>query len=299
MKLVNLTCPNCSGAMKKEGENIVCQSCGAVFAIDYDDADVEHEKLQTEDERAKREFEHEKELLEIRHRQEEEARIAAEKRESKRAVKAKIGRSISAKISGLIGLLIVVGFFYGSYKLCVHWGVVPPMKEIIASATANGAPNYDVPVEAITDEVLENMISAGRSTKLSTRSNRNIKDYANGEWIEYTLSEVELDSAYFIDNASELAPLTKTEVMQVLMRIQEFHGKAYDWHPDVSAETLYKATEAGGYLLRTKLRATIEFFDQLYQYGEAGETKISELGKETFNEEEDIPELDGLEQMAF
>ena len=203
MKLVNLTCPNCSGAMKKEGENIVCQSCGAVFAIDYDDADVEHEKLQTEDERAKREFEHEKELLEIRHRQEEEARIAAEKRESKRAVKAKIGRSISAKISGLIGLLIVVGFFYGSYKLCVRWGVVPPMKEIIASATANNAPNYNVPVEAITDEVLENMISAGRSTKLSTRSNRNIKDYANGEWIEYTLSEVELDSAYFIDNASE------------------------------------------------------------------------------------------------
>ena len=100
-------------------------------------------------------------------------------------------------------------------------------------------------------------------------------------------------------NASELAPLTKAEVMQVLMRIQEFHGKAYDWHPDISPETLYKATEAGGYLLRTKLRATIEFFDQLYQYGEAGETRISELGKETFAEEEDVPELDGLEQMEF
>ena len=181
MKLVNLTCPNCSGAMKKEGENIVCQSCGAVFAIDYDDADVEHEKLQTEDERAKREFEQEKELLEIKHRQEQEARIAAEKRESKRAVKAKIGRSISAKISSLIGLLIVVGFFYGSYKLCVHWGVVPPMKEIIASATANQGPNYDVPVEALTDEVLQNMISAGQSTKQSTRSGRNIKEYSNGE----------------------------------------------------------------------------------------------------------------------
>lgn len=100
-------------------------------------------------------------------------------------------------------------------------------------------------------------------------------------------------------NAPELAPLTKAEVTQVLMRIQDFHGRAYNWHPDVSAESLYKATEAGGYLLRTKLRAAIEYFDQLYQYGEAGETIINELGKETFAEEEDVPELDGLEQMEF
>ena len=76
----------------------------------------------------------------------------------------------------------------------------------------------------------------------------------------------------------------------MLFGIQDFHGKAYGWNPQVSPETLYRATEAGGYLLRTKIRAAIEFFDQLYQYGEAGETKITELGKESF-EEEDVPEL--------
>lgn len=94
--------------------------------------------------------------------------------------------------------------------------------------------------------------------------------------------------------APELAPLTRREVTQVLMSVQEFHARAYDWHPEVSAESVYAATEAGGYLLRTKIRAAIEFFDQLYQYGEAGKTRITELGRETF-EEDDTPELPELE----
>ncbi len=95
-------------------------------------------------------------------------------------------------------------------------------------------------------------------------------------------------------NAPELIPLTKEEITRILLRIQEFHGAAYDWHPEVSAETLYSATEAGGYLLRTKIRAAIELFDQLYQYGEAGKIRITELGKERFDEEE-TPELPDLE----
>ena len=95
-------------------------------------------------------------------------------------------------------------------------------------------------------------------------------------------------------SAPELAPLTKEEILRILQSIQEFHGRAYDWHPDVAPEAIWTATESGGYLLRTKIRAAIEFFDQLYQYGEAGKTKITELGKESF-EEEDIPELPDLD----
>ena len=98
------------------------------------------------------------------------------------------------------------------------------------------------------------------------------------------------------------------------MSIQEFHGLAYDettptpsegmgysaedqrsearhWQPQVSEETLMKATEGGGYLLRTKIRAAIEFLDQLYQYGEAGPVRIGELGREVFDEE-DVPEIE-------
>ena len=96
--------------------------------------------------------------------------------------------------------------------------------------------------------------------------------------------------------APELAPLTREEILQVLMSIQDFHGRAYGWHPEVSPETIYAATEAGGYLLRTKIRAAIEFFDQLYQYGQAGPIRVTELGQEVFDGD-DVPELEELEEL--
>lgn len=95
--------------------------------------------------------------------------------------------------------------------------------------------------------------------------------------------------------APQLLPLTKEEIYQVLERVQEFHGRAYDWKPQVSVDAIVNAAQMGGYLLRTKIRGAIEFFDQLYLYGEAGNTRINELGRETF-EEETIPSLDELDQ---
>ena len=95
-----------------------------------------------------------------------------------------------------------------------------------------------------------------------------------------------------IVNAPELAPLTKTEILQILMSIQKLHGEAYGWSPDITADALYDATESGGYLLRTKIRAAIEFFDQLYLYGEAGKVRITQLGKEIL--EEEVPSLEDL-----
>ena len=91
-------------------------------------------------------------------------------------------------------------------------------------------------------------------------------------------------------NAPELMPLTREETLQVLLSIQDFHGRAYGLKPEVSANTIYQVTESGGYLLRTRIRSAIEFFDQLYQYGEAGKTKVTKLGKETYDED-DTPEL--------
>ena len=93
--------------------------------------------------------------------------------------------------------------------------------------------------------------------------------------------------------APQLLPLTKEEINEVLCKIQDFHGRAYQWNPQLSVETLSAATSSGGYLLRTKIRAAIEFLDQLYQYGKAGHTSINELGIESF--EEDIPSLDEIQ----
>ena len=94
--------------------------------------------------------------------------------------------------------------------------------------------------------------------------------------------------------APQLLPLTSAEISEVLNKIQDFHGRAYGWTPSVSIDSLTEATRSGGYLLRTKLRAAIEFLDQLYQYGRAGKTAVNELGQETFTE--DVPSLDELEQ---
>ena len=93
-----------------------------------------------------------------------------------------------------------------------------------------------------------------------------------------------------IMKAPELMPLSRTEIGEALLRIQEFHAKAYNWTPQLNADTLLDALEESGYLLRTKIRASIELLDQLYQYGEAGKITISELGCETF--EEDVPALE-------
>ena len=95
-------------------------------------------------------------------------------------------------------------------------------------------------------------------------------------------------------NAPELMPLTREETLQVLASIQDFHGRAYGWKPDISTDTIYQVTESGGYLLRTRIRSAIEFLDQLYQYGEAGKTRVTKLGKEIY-EEDDTPELPELE----
>ena len=93
--------------------------------------------------------------------------------------------------------------------------------------------------------------------------------------------------------APQLLPLTKDEVNEVLCKIQDFHGRAYGWTPNLSVASLAESTQSGGYLLRTKIRAAIEFLDQLYQYGKAGKTTSNELGQETFAE--DVPEIEDTE----
>ncbi len=69
--------------------------------------------------------------------------------------------------------------------------------------------------------------------------------------------------------AEQLQPLTEAEISEILQKLQVFHGRAYNWSPEVSVETLARATRSGGYLLRTKIRAAIEYLDQMYQYGQA------------------------------
>lgn len=99
-----------------------------------------------------------------------------------------------------------------------------------------------------------------------------------------------------LSGAPQLLPLTRAEINEVLCKIQDFHGRAYGWNPDLSVASLAEAAQSSGYLLRTKIRAAIEFLDQLYQYEKAGKTTINELGQETFTE--DVPSLDLLDDIS-
>ena len=92
--------------------------------------------------------------------------------------------------------------------------------------------------------------------------------------------------------APQLHPLTRTEFLEVLEKLKDFHGRAYQWEPQVSVDTLEKITQSGGYLLRTRIRAAIEYLDQLYQYGDSANTVITELAEESYGEE--IPSLEVL-----
>ncbi len=95
-----------------------------------------------------------------------------------------------------------------------------------------------------------------------------------------------------IVKAPQLVPLDKAEIYGILEKVREFHGRAYNWTPEVTTADIAEATESGGYLLRTKIRAAIEFLDQLYQYGEVSDPRIGSLAGESFDE--DMPSLEEI-----
>lgn len=118
-------------------------------------------------------------------------------------------------------------------------------------------------------------------------------EYANLEELFPENQEPARTVLNLLSRAPQLLPLTRDEINEILCKIQDFHGRAYGWTPALSTAALAEATQSGGYLLRTKIRAAIEFLDQLYQYGKAGHTTVNELGQETFTE--DIPSLEDIE----
>ncbi len=95
-----------------------------------------------------------------------------------------------------------------------------------------------------------------------------------------------------IRNAPQLAPLTTEEINEVLIKLIKFHGRAYNWEPKVTVAQMMKTIDNGGHLLRTKIRSSIEYLDQLYQYGNVGQSSVRSLDKERF--EEEMPSLDSI-----
>jgi hypothetical protein len=93
-----------------------------------------------------------------------------------------------------------------------------------------------------------------------------------------------------ICEAERLHPLSKEEIADVMEKLKGLYQRAYDWTPDINMAEIIKRTATRGVLLRTRIRAAIEFLDQLYLRNEVGDIRIDDVGSVSY--EEDIPELE-------
>ncbi|MFA7642039.1 MAG: BREX system ATP-binding domain-containing protein [Sphaerochaetaceae bacterium] len=98
-----------------------------------------------------------------------------------------------------------------------------------------------------------------------------------------------------LSNSTQLVPLTKSEIREIVLRLIDFHGRSYAWTPQVDIDDLLQVVDSSGYLLRTKIRSAIEYLDQLYQYGDAGSSSVQSVYSGTLDED-DMPELDDILQ---
>ena len=168
MKIVNMQCPNCGARLTVENNMYVCNSCGTSIAIDYDESDVAYERAKNEVELEEKRHAHEKELLERNFELQQKAQIESEKRQIKRERQASAKKAVNVWIKRLISLLIMAGFFYGSYRLYKY------MRDIYgvdyysgggAVATPTPMPNYNITPDDIKDD-LDTFIETGKKIQM-------------------------------------------------------------------------------------------------------------------------------------
>jgi len=104
----------------------------------------------------------------------------------------------------------------------------------------------------------------------------------DNEAIEYVLDSIE--------TAPELPVLSRDEFSEVLMKIIDFHTRAYAWQPRIDVAELCETAWSRGYYLRTKIRVAIEYLDQAFQYGNVGDIVANELDQGTYEEEIPLPD---------
>lgn len=170
MRIVNLQCPNCGARLSIEDGMYVCNSCGTTTAIDYDESDVEFERLRTEAERDERQHAHERELLERSFELQERAQIESERRQNQRDRQAARELAVKLWIKRIVALLVMVGVCYGGYLFFVFFknqsgGASSSSRRAGAIATPTPAPNYTVTPEDLKND-LDDFISSGKAVQM-------------------------------------------------------------------------------------------------------------------------------------
>ena len=161
MKLVDLKCPHCGGSIVKDNNVFVCNSCGTVITVDYDDSDVEYERLRTQPERDKRKFEYDKALLEKEHelRQQEEHRRTI----TRGIIKIAIIFCIFASVAACVFISIILNNATDRRRVADYTEEVTATPRPTSSPTPT--PNYKITSELISDD-LDDYVETGRLVQM-------------------------------------------------------------------------------------------------------------------------------------
>ncbi|MFA5468989.1 MAG: BREX system ATP-binding domain-containing protein [Sphaerochaetaceae bacterium] len=111
------------------------------------------------------------------------------------------------------------------------------------------------------------------------------REYENLEQLQLATEEEIKRVLDTIIATKQLNPLSKNEIEQVIQKLIYFHGRAYDWEPNLTVGEIQKEADTTGYLLRTKIRLALECLDQAYQYGSLSKSSLQTLTDESFNQE--------------
>ena len=147
VRIVDLKCENCGGKLRKEGDYLVCDSCGASFAVDYDESDVEYERLQGEAARMERQYDRDKEIQQM-------------VRNAKKQQAARSGMAI----------LLILFIMFGVITFGIYMFIKTQVSHMAASenaitATPTPAPDYHITPEDVAGSMSE-FIEAGRIAQM-------------------------------------------------------------------------------------------------------------------------------------
>ena len=172
MKFVDLKCPNCGGKLIKNNDSLTCESCGASFAIDYDESDVEYEKVK---------------LQKLQH--EREQKIANEHEKSNYKFVIVIIVFLLLVIGGPVAFFIMQKRAVDTFNSVVVSNTVEEKKETEI--------DYDVSAEDV-KSMLNDFIESGKTVQM------NIDQCAywnqTGYVKYFSKIDAQFDSAYLVKN---------------------------------------------------------------------------------------------------
>ena len=177
MKFVDLKCPNCGGKLNKNNDSLTCESCGAMFAIDYDESDVEYEKVK---------------LQKIENERKQQVINQNEKSRYKFVIFA------------IIFVLLIIGcpiMFFLLQKAAVQ----SFNNEVVTNVEENKEPeiNYDVTIEDI-KPLFNDFVETGKTVQMNIDQCA-VWNQSNAVKF-FSKTNAELESAYLVKNIPNVKP---------------------------------------------------------------------------------------------